>query len=96
MKFEDVLDGVYVFGVKGHSDKQTFYIFSKDSTSGTQNIKVKVENDILKIYIVRGKNKIDSENQIFYLAKTYQSPVKYEVYRNNNLEKSERIGYGIE
>jgi hypothetical protein len=63
MKLEDVLGGVYVFGVKGHSNKQTFYIFSNDSTSGKQNIKVKVENAILKIFVEGEKNKTESEKQ---------------------------------
>jgi hypothetical protein len=101
MKFEkytldDVSDGVYVDGLRAHSGKQVFTIYSKDETSETQNLKVKVEENTLKIFVEEEETNTNREKHIVYQTNTSEIPEKYEVFRNNKLEKSEEIIYGIE
>ncbi|WP_227940240.1 hypothetical protein [Alkalihalobacillus deserti] len=101
MKFEkytlaDVSDGVYVSGVQGHSGKQAFTIYSKDKTSETKIIKVKVEGKTLKVFLEEDKSKTLSEEHLVYQTQTSNIPNKYEVIRSSQLEKSEKIFYGYE
>lgn len=96
IKLDDVLDGVYVTGVKAHSGKQVFNIYSKDKTLETQNLKVKIEDSVLKIFVEIDGNGAYKEEHMLFSTNTSEIPEKYEVFRNNTLEKSEEIFYGIE
>ena len=101
MKFEkytldNVSDGVYVDGVQAHTGKKVFTIYSKDESLKTKNIKVNIEDNTLKIFVIEGKIDTDREKHIVYQTSTSENPKKYEVYRSNKLEKSKEIIYAIE
>ncbi|MCQ6275309.1 hypothetical protein JMM81_10070 [Bacillus sp. V3B] len=91
----DVPNGVYVKGVKIHSGKQIFTIYSKEDVSKKQSIKVKIEESTLKVFVEDEKSNTDKDQHLLYHAIIKEVPEKYEVFRNGKIEKSKKIIYDI-
>ncbi|WLD93260.1 hypothetical protein [Alkalihalobacillus sp. AL-G] len=103
MKFDqynldDVEAGVYVHGVKTHSDQQAFTVYSKVSKNTAQTVSLKIEEEILKIIVQVEQASSESEAEQNKVLQTLlnEKPTKFEVYRNGVLEKKEEIIYAIE
>ncbi|SDP96333.1 hypothetical protein SAMN05216565_12123 [Litchfieldia salsa] len=89
-----ISDGVYVNGLKAHSGKRVFTIYSKDDSMKTEIEKVEMRGN-LQIYIT-DENTTGEKNLVYNIQIDKMTPTKFEVFRNGKLVKIEEIGYGIE
>lgn len=90
----EVSDGVYVTGIKAHSGRRVFTIYSKDNSMKTEIEKVEMRGN-LKIYLT--DENTTRENHLVYNTQIDRmTPTKFEVFRKGKLVKIEEIGYGVE
>lgn len=88
-----VQDFIFVQGIHEQSGKQVLMIYSKNETSKIQNIRVKIENNTLIIFIAEKNNTNDSEKNRVYQIETSEAPVQLEVFRNCELKSKMKIHY---
>jgi hypothetical protein len=101
MKFKEnimgnVPIGVYINGIKAHSGKQIFTIYSKTEPSKKQIIRAEIKENTLKIFVADGKSNTEYDHNLVYQTVTTEMPEKYEVFRNGKIEKSMELIYSIE
>ncbi|BCJ88522.1 hypothetical protein [Effusibacillus dendaii] len=97
-KIEDVQNGVYLNGVITHSGYQFFTLYSKVDWDNAQTIQAQLDAETIKVYVNEQKagSQDPAKEHVVYTIKTVERSIRYEVYRNNVLEKTAPIVYGIE